>query len=100
MKTNAGGKLIFVVCLGIIDLALLPVTIYCTIWGVIYRRTMFPKKNITTKLAYKLGRFRGTINIGLIKVLKTLHIFNDEAFNEYYSINKELVSFIRELEGQ
>ena len=100
MKTNAGGKIIYVVCLGIIDLALLPVTIYCTIWGVIHRRTMFPKKNITTKLACKLGCFRGTINIGLIKVLKTLHIFNDETFNEYYSINKELVSFIRELEGQ
>lgn len=100
MKTNTCGKLIYVVCLGILDLLLLPATIYIAIWGAVHFGTMFPKKNFTTKLACKLARFRGTINMGLIKVLKMLHVFNEESFNEYYNTTKIIVDGMKELEGQ
>ena len=99
MKNNICGKIIYVVCLGVLDLLLLPATIYTAVWGTVHSGTIFAKKNFTAKLACRLARFRGAINMGLIKVLKMAHIFNEKTFNEYYYTTKYIVDTIKELEG-
>lgn len=97
MKNIKSGKIIVMLCMCIVDIALLPMTIFNSIWAVKNLRTTIPKNNFITKLALISGKTRATINLGILAMLEKLRIIDYDTHMMYYRNYKILKDYLENL---